>query len=83
MKATHRGYLHPNCIRVEDGQRYNVWNAGGGSFQRTAVCMSPSCSDYQKLYKASLPIWRGDVIENGIARPMTEAEYQAAIKEKE
>lgn len=69
MKATHRDYMHPGHLRVEDGGRYAAWNIGDGSFIRTAVCMSPSCSDYARLNKASLPIWRGDEIVDGVAVP--------------
>jgi hypothetical protein len=45
MKATHTDYKHPKHLRVEDGK--DVW------------CMAPSCSDYARLNKASLPPWSG------------------------
>jgi hypothetical protein len=46
MRATHTDYKHPRHLRVEDnGQVY---------------CMAPSCSDYARLAKASLPSWLAD-----------------------
>jgi hypothetical protein len=43
MKATHTDYLHKRHLRVEQG---------GDVF-----CMAPSCSDYSKLFKSSLPVF--------------------------
>lgn len=41
MKATHTNYMHPRHLRVEENN--------------DVFCMSPSCSDYGRLAKASLP----------------------------
>lgn len=41
MRATHIDYLHPKHLRVED--------------KGDVFCMSPSCSDYARLAKPSLP----------------------------
>lgn len=41
MKATHINYKHPRHLRVEDNGE--------------VFCMSPSCSDYARLAKSSLP----------------------------
>lgn len=43
MKATHRGYKHPNCLRVE--------------MEGDVFCMSPSDSRYAGLNKPSLPVY--------------------------
>lgn len=41
MKATHRNYLHPRHLRVEDAGE--------------VFCMAPSCSQYPALNKPGLP----------------------------
>lgn len=51
MKATHTDYLHPKHLRVEHDQK----DGSGGVW-----CMAPSCSDYARLNKSSLPKWTGD-----------------------
>lgn len=43
--ATHRDFMHPKHLRV--------LHAG------IAVCMSPTHSQYNRLYRDSLPVWRG------------------------
>ena len=47
MKATHTDYLHPRHLRIEENGE--------------VFCMSPSCSDYGRLAKASLPKFSGDL----------------------
>ena len=70
MKATHIDYLHPQHLRVEDGQRHAAWNSVDGNFVRTAICVSPSSSQYDKLKRPGLPKWKGDRIIDGIAVPI-------------
>lgn len=43
MKATHREYLHPKHLRVEQGG--------------DVYCVSPSSSDHARLWKQSLPVF--------------------------
>lgn len=69
MKATHRDYLHPGHLRVEDGGRYPAWTVAYGEFVRTAYCMSPLCKDYARLNKPGLPRWPGGEIVDGVEIP--------------
>lgn len=80
MKPTHTDYMHPRHLRVEDGHMHPAWNIGAGHYTKTSVCISPSCSDYAMLNKSNLPKWRGDKIVDGVAIPLTEAEW-ISIKE--
>lgn len=59
LRATHRDYLHPKHLRVIDGEKHVTWSIGRGWGDTEAVCMSPSCSDYPRLYRESLPKWTG------------------------
>lgn len=54
MKATHTDYLHPRHLRVEDGGE--------------VFCVSPSCSDYQQLAKASLPRFGENAADRDLPR---------------
>lgn len=65
MKATHTDYLHPGHLRVETGQRYKALG-----FERTAVCMAPSCSDYARLNRKGLPKWKGGKVVDGLEVPL-------------
>lgn len=68
MKATHRDYLHPGHLRVEDGGRHPAWSAGAGNFVRTALCVGSHSADFARLNRASLPAWPGGVIVDGVER---------------
>ncbi len=69
MRATHRDYLHPGHLRVEDGRRYPAFNQRDGSFERTALCVSPSSNDYARINKPNLPVWPGGMIVDGVEIP--------------
>lgn len=55
MKATHTDYKHPRHLRVEDGKPHLAWNIGKGWHDEGALCVSPSCSDYDRLNRKGLP----------------------------
>lgn len=58
MRATHTDYLHPRHLRVEDGRAHMAWNVYRGYFEVRAICMAPSCSEYNRLNRKGLPKWR-------------------------
>ncbi len=70
MRATHTDYLHPGHLRVETGQRYKAFNVGNGNFERTAVCMAPSASEYARLNRKGLPKWKGGKVVDGLEVPL-------------
>ena len=63
MKATHTDYLHPRHLRVEENGE--------------VFCMSPSCSDYGRLAKASLPKFGAKASDYGL--PRHSSTFQAGV----